>query len=268
MLIQRVPFRDYCKIKAVNWSSLKRMDESAKAYRWHQDNPEDHDTDSMRTGRAVHTLALDPSMFDDMYAVFEGDRRAGKVWTEFAEANAAREIIKASELEKARAIAEAVRECAALASFRAGASYEVTGTWIDSTTGLDCKLRADWLAPGLLIDLKTSRSINALRFTTQAEQLGYFGQLAHYRAGLEANGHKVDRVLMVVVENKPPYDVVVFEPTPAALSTAAGEVRDLMARLLECQKTNRWPGKYEDIQPLARPDWALGGELTFTFDED
>ena len=266
-----VPFAEYLKIDAVNWSSLKLMGESARAYRWNLDHRQDDtDTPSRKLGRATHTLALDPGQFAAQYAVFDGDRRAGPAWTAFEKANAGRDILKESEIETARRIAASVQECRLLDAYRVGAQYEVTITWTDPATGLRCKARPDWLPgdPEALIDLKTTRTINARRFTSQAEEYSYFAQLAHYRNGLRALGRSVSKVLIAAVESKPPFDVGVFALSDMAIDSAAGEVAELMGTLADCLKTNRWPGRYDSEQALCRPEWALGGDLSFTPDED
>lgn len=261
-----VPFGTYVKIDAVNWSTLKLMDQSPLHY--HHRHRDRKETPSLRLGRATHALALDPSCFAGQFAVYEGERRAGKAWEAFEAAHAGRDILKADELAEARELATAVREHPLLAPFRADARYEVTATWTDAASGLRCKARPDWLAPGVLLDLKTTRSINALRFRSQAETLGYFGQLAFYRRGLVANGVKVERVLLVAVESAHPYDVGVFEVTEATLQSSDAEVGELLSRLVACRDSNHWPGRYESIQPLDRPEWATGAELTITPDPD
>lgn len=263
-----VPFPAYCRINAVNWSSLKLMDESPLAYRYHQDHDDDSDTPARRIGRLAHTLSLEPEAVSSRYAVYEGERRAGPQWKAFVAANPGQEVVKASEIGEARSSSATVLTHPLLAAYRLGAAYELTATWTDEVTGLRCKARPDWLCGDVLLDLKTTQSINALRFTSQAEKLGYFCQLAHYRNGLEACGHPVKRLLIVAVEKKPPFDLAVFELTDAAVTSAAMEVAELLRRLKACQDSGRWLGRYESEQALERPDWARQAELSITLDEE
>ena len=265
-ILHDVPFDDYVKIDAINWSKLKHMDESPLSYRHHATAP-DRDTPSRLLGRLAHSLTLEPGASDDV-VVWEGGDRRGKAWQAFAAANEGRTIVKPGEIDSAREMAAAVRGHPLVAPYLPGAQFEVTTTWTDHATGLKCKARQDWMRTDTLIDMKTTTTINSLRFTSQAEKLGYFGQLAHYRAGLVACGHPVARVLIVAVESKAPYDVGVFEVSEMSLGSASVEVADMLARLSACLKADTWPGRYETEQPLIRPDWALGGDLTFTPDED
>ncbi|QDP58195.1 MAG: putative exodeoxyribonuclease 8 [Prokaryotic dsDNA virus sp.] len=62
-------------------------------------------TDAMQFGKIIHKLLLEPDLFNDDYAVFEGKIRSGKKWQEFKAANDNKQIIKLSELDDANAIA-------------------------------------------------------------------------------------------------------------------------------------------------------------------
>lgn len=257
-----VPFSAYCRLDAVNWSSLKYLDQSPLHYRWHQDNPDDHDTPSRRLGRATHTLALDPESFERTYAVYDGARRGTNDYKAFEAANVGRDILKATEFDEARAIAAAVQSHPVLAPYREGARYELTATWTDAATGLRCKARPDWL-PGsgdVLIDLKTSTTIDGRRFGNLAARMGYHCQLAHYKAGLEACGHPVERVVLVAVESAAPYDVAVFELDNDALQAGREKVDELLARLAECQASGRWPGRYEAERALELPFYVFADD--------
>ena len=262
-----IPFARYLQIDAVSWSSLKYLDQSPLHYKHNLDNPIKA-TPAMRLGRAAHTLALEPRLFASEFAVYEGDRRAGQDWQAFAAANADRDILKASETGTARAIAAAVHAHPLLAGYREGADYEVTVTWTDAGSGIRCKARPDWLPPKVLIDLKTSNTINELRFASHAEKLGYFNQLGHYVAGLEACGHPVEKVLLVAVEAKPPHDIAVFTVAESSIASARQEVSELLKRLRACRDSGRWPGRYESEQLLERPEWATGSDLSITFDDN
>ena len=255
-----IPFADYLKIEAVNWSKLKWMDVSPLHYHHHLHDPDDHDTPARRLGRATHTLALDPARFEAEYAVFDGERRAGAEWKSFAAANADRDILKANELDEAHAIAHAVQTHPVLAPYREGARYEMTATWTDKATGLRCKARPDWLVPGVLLDLKTTTTLDGRRFGNLAARMGYHCQLAHYKAGVEACGHPVDRVVLVAVESAAPYDVAVFELDGDALQAGREKVDELLARLAECQASGQWPGRYEAERALELPFYVFADD--------
>ena len=262
----RIPFDRYRALDAVNWSSLKWMRESPLAYRYHLSAPND-DTPSRLLGRAVHTLVLEPQRFDEEYAVFEGERRAGPEWKAFQAANADRSIVKAGELDEHRAMAAAVRAHPLAAPYFDGALFEDSIRWNDETTGLLCKARLDWYIPGTrtLCDFKTG-PIDERVFKSLAIRMGYDCQLSHYRAGLRANGHEVDTIAIVVAEPKPPYDVAVFMPDDVLMDRADAEVKALLARVKACTDSGVWPGRYDAPVVLGLPDWILN-DTDITTDE-
>src|SRR5574341_903199 len=68
---------EYDRIDAVNWTTLKAMRASPKHYRYAAEHATE-DTAAMRDGRAVHTAVLEPDRFPLDYAIWAGERRAGK----------------------------------------------------------------------------------------------------------------------------------------------------------------------------------------------
>ena len=61
----------------------------------------------------------------------------------------------------------------------------------------------------------------------------------------------------MAVESEPPYDVALFEPCEESRYAALEDVRKLMARLAECQRTQRWPGRYDEPRMLKAPAYVL-----------
>ena len=58
----------YTDIKAMNWSSLKNMDVSAKMFQWRVDHPRP-DAAHLSLGTAIHSAILEPNNFDKEYHV-------------------------------------------------------------------------------------------------------------------------------------------------------------------------------------------------------
>src|SRR5690242_15396494 len=97
----------YEHIDAQNWSVLKHARTSMLAYRHAVENPTD-DTPRFGLGRAIHTAILEPAKLQEEYAVFDGDRRAGKAWDAFFEEHGDKTILKRSEWEVVQTIADRV----------------------------------------------------------------------------------------------------------------------------------------------------------------
>lgn len=271
-----LPFPDYCAVPGVNWSTLSKMRASPAHYR-HALTHSRPPTPDQATGSAVHTLVLEPGEFATRYAIYQGEgTRASKEYRAFvADVAKDREVLKFGEYEEVSAMAAAVDQHPAAGPLFTSGWAERSFQWADPATGLQCKGRTDWLAfDGLvsgdagqpdrqrviLVDLKTARSSDPREFGRSAASYGYHLQLAHYRAGLRANGIEVSQVLIVVVESSAPYDVCVYEVTDDQLARADAEVAALLARVKECRDSDHWPGRSDEITPLDLPSWVMGSD--------
>lgn len=258
---------DYFSLPGVNWSRLKWMRDSPKAF-IHAVRTGYEDTDTLREGRLLHTLVLEPDRFEDDYAVWTGKVRNGGKWDQFEADNASRCIVTPGQLAQAEAMAEAVRQSPEAMEYigAPGALLEQTLQWEDPETGLPCKARADIIVPSrkVLADLKGAASSDARRFGTAAGRYGYHCQMGHYGNGVRADrGWLPERNKLIVVEKAPPHDVTVFDVGPEDIEVGREEVSMLMRRVRECMDADRWPGRYEGEQALQLPAYITAGELEF-----
>lgn len=268
----RLPWSAYLALDAVNWSSLKHMDDSAAHYLYHLHNPTP-ETAAQTIGRYVHAAVLDPDHLAADFVVWNGDRR-GSDYKAFAAANADKTILRAADLDDAEGMIEALRARADVRDLLDGAVCEHTVTWTDPETGLACKSRPDLvrLDRRVLADLKTTRSTEIRRFGADIARFMYHGQLAHYAHGIEvALGWVPERVTLIAVESSPPYDVAIFDLEPDTLDAGREKRDNLLARLHEAVKANHWPGRHAEPVKLNSnnlPPWIFGGGLPeFEFTE-
>jgi PDDEXK-like domain of unknown function (DUF3799) len=249
---------DYFSSPGINWSSLKHMLASPMAYR-HALQSARADTEAFAIGRAVHCLVLEPDAFDDQFIVWDGGRRYGKEWDAFRDAANGATIIRAQDAEFCRAIAGAVCGSPLAAQYLSGGVVEHIVRWTDPETGLACKAKIDLIndGAGLLLDLKTTTSIDGRRFGAEAARYHYQLQLAHYAAGCAHGlGWAPSRVVILAVEKTAPFDVGVFALDSVAMQIAADEVAGLLRRVKECTENGIWPGRYSEEQALQLPAWV------------
>jgi hypothetical protein len=215
----------------------------------------------MLMGRAVHCAVLEPDRFPLDYTVYTGSRRAGSEWHEFAAANAGKTILKADEYARCLDIRDAVRAHPVAGNLLANGDAEQTVTWADDKTGIACKARIDWVVRNSLIDLKTTRSVDAREFGAVAARMQYHGQLAFYTNGF-LGSQRVSRApsapRIIAVESEPPYDVAVFRVGLDAMLAGYDLVAEYLHRLAECRASDTWPGRYPQQTELELPSWALG----------
>ena len=273
-VVAGVSYEDYARRPGVNWSTLKAMGDSPLHYQ-HRTKHSKPATAAMQMGTAGHIATLEPHRWDEAVAVWDGGRRAGKAYKEWSEQNEGLLQLKPDEADNALAIGEAVRGHYEARELLKKGQAEVILEWTDKETGLECKARVDWLHIGkkraTLVDLKTARTMDRRAFQGAVARYGYHGQLAHYKAGVEAVTGLPCDVFIIGVESSAPYDVGVFILDDGVPDGAlhVGEVmrRELLTKLAECRRLGHWPGRYERVEPLSLPAWALiGDEMDdFTF---
>ena len=128
-------------------------------------------------------------------------------------------------------------------------------TWTDPVTRIRCKARPDLLSWGGLTDLKTTRDVDPRKFGRLATEMGYVHQMAFYGAGLAANGKPPAHHHILAVESEPPHDVAVYELGEDELWAAGMDIAELLAKVKECRRKRRWPGRFQTAQPLDVPPW-------------
>lgn len=251
----------YKAIDAINWSTLKHMRKSPRHF-MNALTSQGDDTRSMKLGRATHTAILEPDRFLVDYVMFGGERRAGKAWEQFAEANAEKEILKLDEYQLALAMRDAVEFHPRALDLISSGVAEVALTWTDEKTVLRCKGRVDWVDASrrIFVDVKTAAEIEAMRFASAAARLGYHGQLAFYRRGLEATYGQTFDGYLIAVENKKPHDTAVFRYDEDVMYAADCEIGELLERVAQCRASGEWPGQYPGETSLYLPAWAQQDE--------
>lgn len=262
----------------LNWSALKTIAESP-AHFVSSLTEEREETDAMTIGSALHCLALEPFRFADRFAVWPSSagQRRGREWEAFRESASAsgQSILRESDIEDVRRIADAIREHAAVQSILSSDTTPVVEQRIHWTetdeTGCVWHFAGtpDLVVDDAVIDIKTTMSCKPSRFGTQAASMMYHGQLAHYARGIElATGRVIRRAYIIAAEKRSPYDVAVFEVLPDDLRLGLAVRDGLLSTLREAQALNRWPGRVPDIAPLRLPAWAYASDAATPEDYD
>lgn len=244
----------YAALPGVNFSTLKHIAESPAHYAEAvREPPQDRDT--FRIGRLLHTLVMEPELYDSHYAVFEGVRRGG-AWDDFQKRHQDQTIVKPDMVTDCFAMANAVRTSGLVAPYFYNARHELTVQWTDEATGIRCKARLDWLTEPALIDLKSTVCTEERAFGRAAARYLYPQQLAFYCRAARSLGWD-GSVKIVAVEKSSPWDVAVFPLDDEALSWGDRTIDEWLATLARCRESGRWPGRYTDERPLSVPSYLL-----------
>ena len=243
-------YADYACIQRVNWSTLKHMVFGSPLHYLHAIQEPSPDTTSRMMGRLLHALVLRPGDVSSEFAIYPGDRRAGKEWEAFRLEHNSKTILRQAEWETVYPQA-----CAVTDRWEVPASTEVYLEWTDPDTGIECKGMADAIGGGFIWDLKGCGPLDV--FMRTLWRSGYVHQAEFY--SMMAGGELGTR--LVPVEAAAPHDVAIVEIDPLARAAARREVRAALRRVAECRETNVWPGRYPEVSVVGAPGWAMSDEL-------
>lgn len=257
----------YDNIDAIRWSVLKHARVSLLQYRHAADNPES-DNARFGIGRAIHSAILEPDKLAEQYVVFEGARRAGKAWDAFAAEHDGKTILKRDEWDAVLRAADRVckDEVAKECLNRDFALIERPITWVDPYTKLACKARPDAVHSSI-VEVKSTNTVDERDFIRNATRLGYFGQMAFYRRGYRELTKLWLPCSVIAVEVDAPHDIGVFVIDEDSLRVADDEITALLAKVAECRKSGKWPGRYETPRPMVMPAYARISE-DFSFEDE
>lgn len=251
-------YDQYAALPGLRSSQLKQLRESPAHYR----RPPPRKGWSVDL-RLIHAMVLEPEEVARSWVRFDGTRR-GSEWERCKLGNFGKEIATGTEWDRAAATAEAIRtdeNVAPLLDQPGESELSITWTRVD---GVPCKLRLDRWVDGerKILDVKTYGSTDDRIVMSRADKLGAYLQAAHYLEGAHhAFGPDPIRYGLVVAESASPYDVCIFWLTDEAIETAAAERERLIARLLDCQASGRWPGRHDGPQELGPPVWRLDEDM-------
>lgn len=265
-----VPFAEYRAAPGLNISTLKVMAHSAKHFRYALANPKT--SHALSLGHAAHVAVLEPERMSQ-FAVWDRRTESGKLgprsgqhWDRFVAQHIGAEIITEDEYNEALAIQREVRANADAMQFLDAGEPEVSMTW--TVRGRPCKGRADWIKndgdSAMLVGLKTSRDPRLYQFSNQiARSLNYHLQWAWYYDGFEfVTGRAPTKVIEIVVESSPPYDVVVYEIPDEVIQQGRDDYMVLLEKLEECERTNEWPGVAKGVVLFSLPEWKYSDEIS------
>ena len=242
-------------IAPVRFSHLRAYGRSAM-HGHHARQKEAEQTTAMERGSAVHALVFGTRKV----CGYPGSQRRGKDYEAFAAEHPDSEILTASEYEKARQMADAVRECKLAEPMLQGITETtIRFRWM----GLDCRATPDVRGTDYLTELKTSSSSDPARFVWQALRLYYHAQMRMQQ--IACADSLVQDCFIVCVESAEPYPVTVFQIDPKALE--AGEKLLILwaERLKNSEVSAQFPPYAQSIMPIMLPDEEI--ELDYSTTE-
>lgn len=259
-----VPAVAYHASEGVSNSMLSAMAESP-FHCWSKyidpQRPANTPTAAMAAGTLLHTLVLEPALMGDTYAVMpeglDGRTKDGKAWRE---AHADRIVISSDQMALALSQRDALMANAVIADMLAGCAAEATVTWVDRQTCLPCRARPDAMKREgravRVLDLKTTADASPDGFSRSVATYGYHRQRAHYTAGIESHGLKVEAFVFAVVSSTWPIVAMAYVLDEETEAQGEEEVAELLDLFKQCQTSGVWPTYGEGLHLIGLPKWA------------
>lgn len=261
-IIPDMPDGDYHAHKALSRSALWLFKELPYKY-WYQylsgQAEERKETAALRTGSLIHTMILEPDLFNERYYVMPKVNKATKAGKE-AYANAVekangRAIINLEEFEMADAMRKSVHDNNVLAkSIITNAKIEHSIFWTDAKTGLELKCRPDIINSPLVGDLKTTANASYREFQLSTFKYGYALQSAMVYKAAEALQIPFEKFVFICVEKTPPYATGLYLVDDEMLDFGCRQLRRLLDDYKQCLDASDW--RDYGTNYLTVPKWA------------
>jgi len=255
-VITKMTDADYFALPAISNSLLSRFAKCPAACQVDFET-----TASMTLGSATHCAVLEgqEAFLERFYVMdkVDGRTKEGKAARAQAEIDAqGKTIITMDDFDKIVGMAESVASHPSASQFLSSGQPEMAVTWTDQATGIDCKSKCDWLAPGMLLDLKTTQDSGYSVFSKTIINSRYAVQLGMYRAGLLANLHPVDRCIIIAVSSQAPYETECYELDDELLDYGYGEFQRLLKEYQACCEAESFPAyRYAGTHTVRLPSW-------------
>jgi hypothetical protein len=213
----------------------------------------------MRWGRLVHSVILEPEVAFIRLTVWEGKVKRGKAWDEFEQKakDGHKEVVTKQELAELQELSNNVHANRHAHRLIEATEHEVSLFWEDEVYG-KAKARLDGLNPEErvgIVEVKTTRKIDARGFGNDCANLGYPLQLGWYQeAAVQAIGKKLP-VTIICIENKAPFDCVVRTVPQSVLDKGLEEAVEQARKYRIAEHLGEFAGVNSEVEELLMPSW-------------
>ena len=261
-----MPIDQYHRDPAIGSSKIKTMASKTPAHCLLDSNIDKATAD---WGTAMHMAVLEPARF--LIDVVRGpDNRRGNAWKDAVEEAGTKTLLTSGDYDECLVARDAVhRNHAARELIENAANCEASYFVKDEETGLMLKARPDLTTKdAVVVDLKTTQSVDANSFARDVAKFLYHLQEAHYtdvviRANSTSSHFAWNKFVFLCVEKTFPYFSAIFELDADTVREACNLRHAALRRIKECQEANHWPGYPEGKQIIRIPNYAF---KTLTFE--
>lgn len=215
---------------ASRFSELKYLNDGALEYIYKTTHPP-KETPAMIKGGAINDAVLMPALFRKLYC----SKSSGNTLRYVMSDNDYYDVLRARDV---------LLKC--LLSVMGAVERPVL--WTDPETGINIKSRIDiqCVSAGFYELKAVSRVyMSPFRFGYHYLDMQWDVQNALYHDGLEANGFPADPVVMLVVQQVAPYDLIEYEVPHYIIEDGRAKYYKYLRQLKECRESGRWLGRSE-----------------------
>jgi hypothetical protein len=210
-------------------------------------------------GNVAHCAILEPEDFDNRFVIGPDVNKNTNIWKGARDeaAAAGKELLDQKQFEAGMMIRDAVARKATMQKLLRGAKFEQAAYAIDPDYGVLVKCKPDLANSGMgvLADIKTAADAGYDAFGRSCAEYGYHLQEFHYSRIWNAVD-KCNGYVFVVVESAEPFDVAFWECPPAMTKEAEAIYHQTMPTMVECLRTDTWPGFPDKVMPIDMKRWA------------
>jgi exodeoxyribonuclease VIII len=257
-IYKNLPAEHYFSENRINNSGLKLIARTPAHFKYNLEHPDERKpTPQMLLGTAVHCAVLEPTTFNDRYAVAPAcDKRTkeGKaIWSDLEASK--KLILSASDYELVEGMSQSVLNHETASKLLAAGDPEVTV--FTDIEGIPAKARLDWYRNGIILDLKTTVAADPDSFSKSCANFSYAIQNAFYIDCCNSIGLECHTFLFICVESNSPHQVAIYELDDRSIEWGRDHYKAALNKYRECMALNEWPGYPSSIETISLPPWVL-----------
>ena len=274
MALKKMSNAEYHALDYVSKSHLDEVSKSPFHYWDKYINPDRvviEPTKQMLLGSAMHTMVLEPDLFEKEYLIepVNAPKRPTTVqrnakkpssqtldaiayWEEFDKKAVGKNLISIDDYERLTIMKQRIFDHPAASTILSLSGVaEQSYQWKDNQTGEICKSRPDFHTDDgtLIVDLKTTSDASELGFQKSVHNFRYHVQAGFYLRSIK----EAEQFVFIAVESKPPYLVAVYNASPEMIAAGNRVADKNLATLAQCRKSGKWTGYSEEITTLDLP---------------
>lgn len=232
---------------------------------------------NMVLGSALHCAVLEgPKAFEASYVEKPEDikltTKEGKAWAAEVK-KAGKTVLNGEQTEQLKNMVRALGEIEWFAperqaDLRKYSELSIYWDWM----GVDCKARLDRVIEledkVLVLDLKTTDSVNHKKFLDKVVYLNYLFQAAYYTEAAAVAFNKPAEFVFVGVERDLPNCIDLFSPDADMMAEGRRQCEFALQTFKQCTLTEHWPGPAPTMNKMSLPSWFTSPVPCATMEAD